>query len=95
MTMRNDMITIDIKLKPKASRCAVKVIDAKSLEVSVTSPPIDNRANEHLIELLSDVLDVSKSSITIIKGNHSRNKVVSINSLSENEVITKLTNHQK
>jgi uncharacterized protein len=80
-------VTISVKLKPRASRCAVKVVSSpKVVEVSVTSPPVDNRANEQLIDYLSDILDVAKTSLSIIKGGHSRNKVVSIESLGEDEV---------
>ena len=83
-------VTISVKLKPRASRCAVKVSGSKVVEVSVTSPPVDNRANEQLIDYLSDILDVAKTSLSIIKGGHSRNKVVSIESLGEDEVFERL-----
>jgi len=83
-------VTVNVKLKPKASKCAIKVSGPKDIEVSVTSPPIDNRANDQLTEYLSDIIGIAKSSVSIIKGGHSRNKVVSINNLSEDEVFTKL-----
>jgi uncharacterized protein (TIGR00251 family) len=84
-------VTINVKLKPRASRCAVKVSGPKVVEVSVTSPPIDNRANVHLIDYLSDILDIAKTSLSIIKGGHSRNKVVSIDGLLEDEVFERLS----
>jgi len=82
--------TVNVRLKPRASRCAVKVCGQKDVEVSVTSPPIDNRANEHLTEYLADILGVAKTSLSIIKGGHSRNKVVLIESLGEDEVVERL-----
>jgi uncharacterized protein (TIGR00251 family) len=85
-------VTINVRLKPRASRCAIKACGQRDVEVSVTSPPIDNRANEHLIDYLSDVLGVAKTSLSIIKGGHSRNKVVSIESLGEDEVLERLKN---
>jgi len=83
-------VTINVKLKPRSSRCAIKVRGQKDVEVSVTSPPVDNRANEQLIEYLADVLDVAKTSLSIVKGGHSRNKVVLIENLVEDEVFEKL-----
>jgi uncharacterized protein (TIGR00251 family) len=80
------VVTINVKLKPRASRCAIKVCAPRSVEVSVTAPPVDNKANEMLIEYLADALGVSKSSVSIIKGGHSRNKVVLINSLDDVEI---------
>jgi uncharacterized protein len=84
-------VTISVKLKPRASRCAIKVCGPNVVEVSVTSPPIDNRANDHLTEYLADVLNVAKTSLSIIKGGHSRNKVVLIESLDEDEVFKRLS----
>jgi uncharacterized protein (TIGR00251 family) len=78
--------TIDVRLKPRSSRCATKVRGKRSVEISVTSPPVDNRANEQLIEFLADVLGVGKSSLSIIKGGHSRNKVVEVAGLTEVDV---------
>ncbi len=82
--------TVNVKLKPRASRCAIKVCGQRDVEVSVTSPPVDNRANEQLIEYLADVLRVAKSSLSIIKGGHSRNKVVSVENLDEDEIFKRL-----
>lgn len=82
--------TIDIKLKPRAKRDNIKLGDHKLIEISVTSPPIDNKANDHLIRLLSDTLGIPRSSIQIIRGGHSKNKSVAIESLSASEVVKKI-----
>lgn len=83
-------ITINVKLKPKASKRAVKVRGPKDMEVSVTASPIDNRANDQLTEYIADILGVAKSSVSIIKGGHSRNKVVSIEGLGEEDVFERM-----
>ncbi|GBU21399.1 hypothetical protein R80B4_01288 [Fibrobacteres bacterium R8-0-B4] len=84
-------VTINVKLKPRASKCAINVCGPKDIEVSVTSPPVDNRANEQLIECLADVLRVAKSSLSIVKGGHSRNKVVLIEGIGDDEVFRRLS----
>jgi len=61
----------------------LKVCGPRSVEASVTAPPVDNRANEQLVEFLADALGVSKSSLSIIKGGHSRNKVVEVSGFTE------------
>jgi uncharacterized protein (TIGR00251 family) len=85
-----DGCTFEVKLKPRAKKDSVKLGDQGILEVTVTSPPIDNKANEHLIRLLADTLRLPKSSIQIIRGGHSKNKAVAITSLSGEKVIEKL-----
>jgi uncharacterized protein (TIGR00251 family) len=85
---RNDgvSVAISVRLKPRAGRRAVRVCGRLDLEVSVTSPPVDNRANEQLVEFLADVLGVGKTSLSIIKGGHSRNKVIKVSGMTEADV---------
>jgi uncharacterized protein (TIGR00251 family) len=78
--------TINVKLKPKASRCAIKVCGTRNVEVWVTSPPVDNRANEHLVEFLAGVLGIGKTSLRIVKGGRSRNKVVEVTGIAGDDV---------
>jgi uncharacterized protein YggU (UPF0235/DUF167 family) len=44
----------------------------------VLSPPIKNKANKEMIRLLADYYNVNKSAIKIIKGEHSREKLVEV-----------------
>jgi uncharacterized protein (TIGR00251 family) len=81
--------TINVHLKPKAKRNECQAGDAV-FEVAVTSAPVDNKANEHLIRLLADLLDLPKSALSIIKGDHSRNKVIAIEGLAYSSVLEKL-----
>ncbi len=82
--------TFDIKLKPRAKKDSIRLGNHELIEISVTSPPIDNKANEHMIRLLSDTLGIPKSSIQIIRGSHSKNKSVAIKPLSGIEVVKKI-----
>jgi uncharacterized protein (TIGR00251 family) len=86
-------VTINVKLKPRAGKRSIKISGLRNVEVSITAPPVDNRANEMLIEYLADIFGVAKSLVSIIKGGHSRNKVVSISSLDDDgvdEILRKL-----
>ncbi|NLD99532.1 MAG: DUF167 domain-containing protein [Fibrobacter sp.] len=82
--------TLEIRLKPRAKRDQITVVNHSSLDVSVTAPPLENKANDHLIRLLSDKLDISKRSLRIIKGEHCRNKVIYIEDLSIEESLRRL-----
>jgi uncharacterized protein YggU (UPF0235/DUF167 family) len=82
--------TFEVILKPRAKKNGIKIGGPGVMEVTVTSPPIDNKANEHLIRLLADALRLPKSSIQIIRGDHSKKKAVAIASLSGENVMEKL-----
>ena len=49
-----------------------------SLKVKLTAAPVDGKANEALVELLSEEYGVAKSRIRIVKGESGRRKVVEI-----------------
>ena len=69
---------IEVKVKPKAKKEEVKKIGENTFEVKVNAPPEGGKANERLIELLSEYFKVPKSSIAILRGHTSRNKLVEI-----------------
>jgi uncharacterized protein len=81
---------LEVRLKPRAKGDRIGCGPAGLLDIAVTSPPIDDRANAHLVELLADRLRVPKRAITIIKGGRSRNKVVSVEGLTKEQVYLKL-----
>ncbi|WP_299226763.1 DUF167 domain-containing protein [Sulfurihydrogenibium sp.] len=69
---------IKVKVKPGASKNEVKKIDECLYEVRTTTIPEKGKANEKVVELLSDFFDVPKSKIKIIKGQASREKEVEV-----------------
>ena len=83
-------VRLTIRAKPGAKHCRVLRVQGLTLEVSLTARPVDNAANEQLIELLATTLSVRKSALTLVLGQSSRNKVVEISSLSAAEVASRL-----
>jgi|TARA_B100000809_G_scaffold250291_1_gene282578 uncharacterized protein (TIGR00251 family) len=57
-----------------------------TLRLRVTAPPTEGKANAEVIALLAKTLGVSKSRLEIVRGHSSRDKVVSVKSLTEQEV---------
>jgi hypothetical protein len=47
-------------------------------KVRITAPPVDGKANEMLIGVLSDHFKVAKSNISIVGGKSARTKIVDI-----------------
>lgn len=69
--------TFNVRVTPRAKQN--KVVDKDGvLRVYTTTVPENGRANDAVIELLSDYMDVPKSKIKILKGQTSRDKVVTI-----------------
>jgi len=67
-----------IYLQPKASRDQIQGWHDGELKIAITAPPIDGKANAHLIKFLSKQFKTSKSNIEIIAGKLSRHKKVCI-----------------
>ena len=77
---------LKVRVQPKASRNQVAGYDEGTLRLRVTAPPTDGKANAGVIALLAKTLGVSKSKLQIIRGQSSRDKVVSVDTLTEQEV---------
>lgn len=69
---------INVKVKPGARNEQVTRVDDGHLIVSVKEPPVEGKANEALIRVLSEYLNVPKNCIQILRGGKGRNKVVEI-----------------
>jgi hypothetical protein len=71
------MPIIEIKIIPNARKNSVEK-EENRYKVHVMAPAVDGKANKALIELLAEFFNVKKSSIEILRGETSRNKVVKI-----------------
>lgn len=63
-----------VRVTPKASRNTV-VNDAGQLRVYVTTEPADGKANKEVARLLAHTLGVAKTSLVLVRGQISREKV--------------------
>ena len=64
-----------VQVKTRSKKEGVSQGPQGELIVAVNVPPIEGRANERVIELLSDHLGVPKSRIHLIRGEKSKQKV--------------------
>ena len=88
----NDHITLNIMVQPRSSRNQVAGIHADALKIKLTAPPVDGEANKRLIKYLAKLLKLPKSSLTIIRGETSRTKCISISTKGTNRSISEITN---
>ena len=75
-----------MRVQPKASRNQVDGFQEGTLRLRVTAPATEGEANAGVIALLAKSLGVSKSKVQIVRGHGSRDKLVSVDTLTEQEV---------
>lgn len=69
---------IYLTVSARSSKNEVTKISEGEYKVKLTAAPVDGKANEALIKILSDYFKVSKSSITIVGGKTAKMKMVDI-----------------
>ena len=58
--------------------------------VSLSAPPVDGAANKALREYVAKVLGIGKRSVSIVSGEHSREKLLSLSGVGKPEIVGKL-----
>ena len=81
---------ISVRVHPNAVRNEITGITDGIYQVRVSAPPVKGKANKELVAFLSRLLKVSKSQVTIIKGHTTRNKIISIDGLSQEDIMKRL-----
>jgi len=71
-------VTFSVRVQPRAHKNAVVGELGDALKIALTAPPVDGRANEACIDFLAELLDIPRSSISIVSGQSNRNKVVRV-----------------
>lgn len=71
-------VVLNVRVVPRASRNEVRGEMAGALKIRLQAPPVDGKANQALIDFLSDALNVPRSAIAIVSGGTGRNKRVAV-----------------
>jgi len=74
-------ILLRVVVQPGAKNNQVGEVMAGRLKIRVRGKAVDGMANRALIEYLSKLLKVSKSKISLLKGEKSRQKLIAIEGL--------------
>lgn len=67
-----------VSVQPRSSRNALADIHDQKLRIRLTAAPVDGKANQSLIKLLSKTFGVSASQVIIEKGETSKTKRIRI-----------------
>ena len=80
-----DML-LAIKTYPRAKRNSVEISDDDTFIIPVAAAPEKDKANSAAVKLLASKLDVPKSSVLIVRGHTSRDKVIRVDGITGAEL---------
>ena len=82
---------VSVRVYPNATKNKVVGFSDGVWQVRVAAPPVKGKANKELTSFLGKVLGVGKSSVSIAQGHTSRNKVIAIDGLTQEEIMKRLS----
>jgi uncharacterized protein len=71
-------VTFAVRVHPRAKKNAITGEFGDALKLSLTTAPIEGRANQACIEFFAKLLSLPRGSVTIASGLGSRNKVIRV-----------------
>ena len=83
-------VTFSVRVQPRASKDEIAGVMDGALKVRLCAPPLENRANEALVEFLAGLLKTPKSAVRIQSGERGRNKRVEIRGVTRRQVLNLL-----
>ena len=69
-------IRLRLYIQPRASRDSWVALLGDEIKVAITAPPVDGKANAHLIKFVAKSFAVAKSAVILEKGELGRHKTV-------------------
>lgn len=71
-------LTLHIRLQPRASKDEIVGWHGDALKIRITAPPVDGKANKHLLTFLAKQFKVPTAQVALISGQTGRDKRVCI-----------------
>jgi uncharacterized protein (TIGR00251 family) len=69
---------LKVRVKPRAHQQKLEKISPGEYKLSVVSPPSKGKANHEVVNILAFHFDLPQSWVRIVRGENSRNKVISL-----------------
>lgn len=73
-----DAWLIDLHVQPGAKTTQAVGEHGGRLKLKIAAPPVDNKANAHLLAWLATRLGVPRASVSLVRGDASRQKTVAV-----------------
>lgn len=81
---------LDVQVVPRASRSRIVGPHDGRLKIQLAAPPVDGAANEALVELLADTLDLPRSAVSVLRGATGKRKTLRIAGLGAADLRARL-----
>ena len=82
---------LQVRVSPGARRASVVGRHGDGWKIRVAAPPEKGRANDALVHLLADVIDVPANAVVVVSGHVTRDKIVELTGVAPSEVARRLT----
>ena len=87
---RRSEVRFAVRLTPRGGADRVDGVNGEGvLEARVSAPPVGGAANSALIRLLAEELDVARSSVRLVAGATGRHKLVVVEGVAPETLITR------
>ena len=84
-------VVVTVRAIPRAGRSGIAGTRGDALLIRLAAAPVDGAANDELIGVLAKILDVPKRHISVIAGDHARDKRVLVTGVSVADVEARLS----
>lgn len=79
-------VLLTVYVQPRASRNTLCGVHDGSLKISITTPPVDGKANSALTAYLAKTFKLPKRAVQLRSGQSSRRKLIAISGTTEEEI---------
>jgi hypothetical protein len=90
INQKDDAVTFRVRAQPRAPRTEIVGEHSGAIKLRLSSPPVDGKANEECRRFLARLVGVSASSVEIVSGDASRDKVIRIRGVGVERVSSAL-----
>lgn len=90
VTATPEGLLFTVHVQPRASRSEICGAKEGELRLRLTSPPVEDAANKQCVELIAKTLGVAKSKVSIKSGAKSRHKVVKVEGVDHDALLSLL-----
>jgi uncharacterized protein (TIGR00251 family) len=80
-----------LRVQPRSRKTEIAGERAGALLVRVTAPPVDGKANDAVRRLIARRLGVPASRVSIVRGESSRDKLVEVEGIGDDELLRALS----
>lgn len=90
LALKDGAVRFEVHAKPRAKKSKVVGERGDAVEIALAAPPVDGAANEELVRFVAKVLQVRQRDIELVRGETSREKLLSVVGLTVEEIESRL-----